>query len=220
MLCLYPIYIMLSSPGLLPAFQSYHRWTIVMYDAWYTTAWTPVHQSPDYQNLHQSRHEIYQHGQFKSLATQTYTRHKWLMQNWALYCSSPTSSAYSRAGFLYGGRTWNLFTWSFLDLQYDNRCLSSTSPVSDNRTPYSSSLLTSLGIGLCHRPSHQAGGRSGVKAHWCGWRRQLRGPAYLFQIWPQPTCVDSPSTSKLLWTLLRNVKLAPEGSRPNYTRKV
>jgi hypothetical protein len=171
-----------------------------------------------------ARQQNYQHGQFKSLATQTYTRSKWLMQNWALQehdvrHSSPTTSAYDRAGFLYGGRTWYLFTWSFLDLQYDTRRLSSTSPVFDNRTPYSSSLLTSLGMGLCHWPSHQAGGRSGVKAHWCGWCWQLRGPAYLFQIWPQPTCVESPSTSKLLWTLLRNVKLVPEGSRPNYTRK-
>ena len=123
------------------------------------------------------------------------------------------------AGFLYGGRTWYLFTWSFLDRQCAARRLSSTSPVFDSRTPYSSSLLTSLGMGLCQWLSHQAGGRSGVRAHWCGWRRQLRGPAYLFQTWPQPTCVESPSTNRLLWMLLRNVKLAPEGSWPDHTRK-
>lgn len=147
----------------------------------------------------------------ETLASLTYTRHKW-------FNAKPSSSRARRelfphrAGFLYGGRTWYLFTWSFLDLQCDTRCLSSTFPVFDSRTPYSSSLLTSLGMGLCHWPSHQAGGRSGVRAHWCGWRWQLSGPAYLFQMWPQPTCVESPSTNRLLWTLLKNVKLVPEGS--------
>lgn len=141
-----------------------------------------------------------------------------VVQNCALQKSMTWRASfafYSCIELLYEGRTRYLFTWSFLDLQYDMRCLSSTSPVFDNRTPYSSNLLTSLGMGLCHWPSHQAGARSGVKAHWCCWCWQLKGPAYLFQIWPQPPCDERPSTSRLLWTLLKNVKFVPEDSRPD-----
>lgn len=117
--------------------------------------------------------------------------------------------------FMSDERTLCLSTWSSLDLQWARSWLSSTSPVIDNWTPYSDSLFTSLGLGLCHVLSHQVGGRSGVTAHWFGWCSQLKGPAYVSQIWLRPTWVKSPCTSRLLCMLLKNVKFPPGGSWPS-----
>lgn len=61
-----------------------------------------------------------------------------------------------------------VFTMSFLDWQKDSRCFSSTVPRSVSLTPYASILRISRVIGDCNLPSHQPGGRSGVRAHWFG----------------------------------------------------
>lgn len=102
-----------------------------------------------------------------------------------------------------------VFTVFFFELQNDWRYFSSIVPKPDSLIPKASSLRISRGIGDCQRPSHQAGGRSGVWAHWLDWFWQLNGPANLFQTCPQPTCNLKPSASKLLWKLLKNEKLEP-----------
>lgn len=104
-------------------------------------------------------------------------------------------------------KTWNVLRWSFFDWQYVWRLLSMTSPVSVSLTPKAWSLRMSRGMGLCKSPSHHAVGSRAVKAHCWGWWRQLKGPANRFHTWPQPTWFARPSTSKLLWKLLKKEKL-------------
>lgn len=80
--------------------------------------------------------------------------------------------------------------------------------------PYSANFLISLVRGDCQRPSHHAGGRSGVKAHWLGWLWHPRGPANLFHTCPQPIWNLKPSLNKSPWKLLKNAKLEPVGLSP------
>lgn len=101
----------------------------------------------------------------------------------------------------------DVLTLFFLELQKDWSRFSSTVPKPDRWTPNAASLLISRGIGDCQRPSHQAGGRSGVNAHWWDWWWQLNGPANRFQTCPQPTWSLNPPVNKLLWKLLKNEKL-------------
>ena len=80
-----------------------------------------------------------------------------------------------------------VLTIVFRDLQKEWRRFSSTMPKLESLTPYCSNLRMSRGIGDCKFPSHQAGARSGVRAHCLGWLGQLKGPANLFHTCPQPT---------------------------------
>ena len=93
------------------------------------------------------------------------------------------------------------------DLQNLLRRLSSDVPKPESFMPYASILCTSRGMGDCQSPSHQADGRIGVRAHWRGCPRQLRGPANRFHTCPHPICLFKPSKSNGLWKLLRNVML-------------
>lgn len=116
--------------------------------------------------------------------------------------------------------SWTVLTTFFLELQKDWRRLSSNVPKPDSWIPYAFILWTSRGVGDCQSPSHHAGGRSGVRAHWVDWLWQLKGPANLFHTCPQPTWFPKPSESKLVWKLLKNQKLAPVEEFPtNIQRK-
>lgn len=60
-------------------------------------------------------------------------------------------------------------TTFFLDLQKEFKRSSLKVPKPESRIPYASILRISRGRGDCQSPSHQAGGRSGVNAHWLRW---------------------------------------------------